>query len=421
MHPYSTPKTLDTEEAEQGLLGALLVRPKLIRDVTGNVAASDFYIPVHGRIYAKLAELLEKEMVATPVTLAPFFVGDSDLEHLGGAAYLAELSANVLTFHGMDGIAKFIASTAQRRKLRMLAQTAFEEAGDPDIEFIPMLADLTTELENLTKGKNEAVSQHEVIADILADLKRQDQVESTGIACIDKAMGGGLYRGFTYCFAAKAKAGKTTLAHSISYNLNQAGVKHAYIAFEMGQKQIVSRQIARHAEFNSLDFLTRKDDFFVQGVEAVGMGMPNNCVYLDMGHADFAELRQKLAHSVLKDGIKGFFLDYWQLVRGQEKGQTQEAHLASVAQWIAGFARKHNVWAVVIAQLNREDNAFGSAGINRACDQFYKLYRGEIEGCKDHSWLELEHSRYTFAGEVGNEMVPSLRHVTNYGPFMEDF
>ena len=86
-----------------------------------------------------------------------------------------------------------------------------------------------------------------------------------------------------------------------------------------------------------------------------------------------------MARLVLRGGIKGIIIDYWQLISGVQKGQTKEEHLSNVAQWIAGFCRRHGVWSIVLSQLNKEDNAFGSAGLNRACDQFYKLYRSDIE------------------------------------------
>ena len=247
-------------------------------------------------------------------------------------------------------------------------------------------------------------------------------MDKTGIQALDdQGMRGGLYRGFTYGIAAKAKAGKTTLAHSISYNLNLAGVRHAYIALEMGSKQIVQRQIARHGGFNSLRFIEDKSNEFLTLATQNGMALPANCVYHYAPSLTFSELKSALSRMVLNDKIQGYFLDYWQLVTGKEKGQTQEEHQALVAQWLAAFNAKHNVWGVVICQLNKEDNAFGGAGINRACDQFYKLHRGEVSGCEHHAWLELEHSRYTYAGEIGNETSPSLMHVTRAGPYMTDF
>ena len=227
--------------------------------------------------------------------------------------------------------------------------------------------------------------------------------------------------GRTYVFAAGAKAGKTTLAHTISYNLSEAGVSHAYLALEMGGKQIVQRQIARKGRFNSLQFMENKSPEFLSHAAKISLTRPDFCKFLHRPNMTFPELKIELARAVLTHDIHGYFLDYWQLVSGKERGQTQEEHQASVAQWLAGFNAKHDIWGVIVCQLNREDNAFGGAGINRACDQFYKLFRSEVDGCTNHAWLELEHSRYTFAGTFGSETIPSLEQVTTSGPYFRDF
>lgn len=413
---------LNTEEAEQGLLGCLLVRPEAWHAVAGKVRPEDFYNPVHGRIFAKITACVESGSLPSAITLKPFFEMDADLEQVGRTRYLAHLVAHVTTVYNAPHYAETIQAMAARRRFIALCRTAIASASDPNEEFAPVLAELSSEIGKLAAIGNSLVDQRTMAAQVIDELLNSTDCDPTGIRVLDEqGMRGGLYRGRTYAIAAAAKAGKTTLAHSISYNLNHAGVKHGYLALEMGGGQITQRQIARKGRFNSLQFMENKTAEFATHATESSLDLPNNCLFLHRPNLTFSELKTELSQAVMTQGIHGYFLDYWQLVRGKERGQTQEEHQADIAQWCAGFNAKHNVWGVIICQLNKEDNAFGGAGINRACDQFYKLFRSETAGCEHQAWLDLEHSRYTFSGTFGSEISPSLEQVTSAGPYFRDF
>ena len=418
----TTPPALNTEEIEQGFLGCMLMRPETWKVVVGTVGADDFYNPVHGRIFDKIASYAERGIMPDAMTLKPFFETDPDLAEVGRASYLAHLATSVVSMPNVAHYADTIRAMADRRRLLSIAADATIRATDPNEDFLPILADLQADIGKLGASQSGLTTQGQLAEEVINDLINNTSCDPTGIRVLDEqGMRGGLYRGRTYAFAAGAKAGKTTLAHSISYNLNESGVKHAYIALEMGGKQITQRQIARRGKFNSLQFLENTSPGFAMLAANTARELPNNCMFIHRPNMTFRELRTLLAQAVVAHDVHGYFLDYWQLVRGKEKGQTQEEHQADVAQWLAGFNAKHSVWGVIIAQLNKEDNAFGGAGINRACDQFYKLFRSDIDGCDHQAWLELEHSRYTFAGTFGSETLPSLEQVTTAGPYFRDF
>src|SRR5579863_3650519 len=79
-------------DAEQGLLGALLIDNRAFEKVSDFLKAEHFYAPAHGRIYGVIAKLIERGQIASPVTLKALFHDDEDLTHLGGAAYLVDLT-----------------------------------------------------------------------------------------------------------------------------------------------------------------------------------------------------------------------------------------------------------------------------------------------------------------------------------------
>ena len=412
-----------TELSEQRLLGSLMGRPANWEATHGILAPEDFFNPVHGRIFESLSIVYGEGEVPTAASLVPYFAHDPDLAHLpgSGVAYIADLERQAISTFALPETAKTIKRMAVRRRFLEALEGAKVKASDTAEPLIPVIAELKSTIDKATDAEIVASSFDKVVSRIAARMSQNAQPMSTGIRCLDDAMDGGLVPGYTYGFAAAAKVGKTTLALSISHNLNMAGTKHAYIAYEMGMEEIVQRQISRHMRWSPSRFrgVGMKDR--AAEIERQGMAMPRNVLFLDRAHTGFDILQTEMARLVLRSGIKGIIIDYWQLVSGVQKGQTKEEHLSNVAQFIAGFCRRHGIWSIVLSQLNKEDNAFGSAGLNRACDQFYKLYRSDINNCRDQGWLDLEHSRYTVAGEIGSEESPTLRHHTWCGPYFSDF
>jgi replicative DNA helicase len=232
-------------------------------------------------------------------------------------------------------------------------------------------------------------------------------------------MAGGLYEGFTYGFCAPQKAGKTTLAHTISHNLNAQGVNHCYIALEMGSTQIEQRNLARDMGLNSLAFLqeNKSPDMIARAVQTVAE-MPDHTLYLDMPGCTFNQLKAELSALIAKRRIKGFILDYWQLVGGCAKGQSKADFLYDVAQWCANFARKHKVWCIMLAQMNREGSVFGSGGLEKACDQLY--YIEKCEGYENMLWFRMKDTRYTPPCSIGDENTPKFIINTKSGPFLDE-
>jgi hypothetical protein len=83
---------------------------------------------------------------------------------------------------------------------------------------------------------------------------------------------------------------------------------------------------------------------------------------------------------------------------------------------MANYGRRHGLWCILLAQMNREGNLFGGNGLRKACDQLYM-----IETCGEYSeygrWLRMDASRYTFKGDIGSEQLPSLMLNTSEGPY----
>jgi replicative DNA helicase len=268
-----------------------------------------------------------------------------------------------------------------------------------------------------------------VIEDILADLKNVSKPFSTGLRKLDEAMGAGMFPGKSYGFAARKKVGKTILAGTISCNLSMNRVKHLFICGEMSPKEIHQRTLSRLTDSFPSAFRSeygQSGEFMAKVAEAARLST-RSTLYHNAPGISFQELRRVLATAVYRHGIKGFILDYWQLVGGKRNGQSTAEHLDEVAQWIADFCRKHGIWSVTMAQLNQGGNTRGGEGVRLAFDQVYAL-RGmippdaktddEVEEdlAYPYRWVEMLDTRYTAWNNIGTKATPGLR-LEEKGPY----
>lgn len=407
-------------DAEQELLGAMLINNGVVTKVSAFLKADHFYSDAHRAIFEAIRAVMAEGTIANPVTLKAYFERDALLESIGGPAYLARLAATATTVINATDYAKVIVDLAQRREAHAIGQRLAESAIAPEIDSpAPMLiADAMGKLTALAgQGPQPALDNGTVAMQVAEDMTKPLPCYRTGIPALDEAMGGGLYEGKCYGFAARKKVGKTIMLGTISQNLNAAGVKHQFFAMEMSPKEIEQRAIARACGFNSISFLKRDNPRLAERVAQYAHTVPKNVIYEAAAGASLDDLRRMVSTAVVRHGIKGFILDYWQLVGGKPGKETEAYHLGAVAQWIADTCRKHGLFAVVAAQVNQEGNTRGGEGLKLACDQYYTLHREKGE---DLAWLEMEESRYTMYQNVGSDIVPGLR-LNQHGPHFEDF
>lgn len=405
-------------EAEQGLLGAILIDNGCIFDAA--CQPEDFYHPVHGDIFQKAREMVAENKTVSPITLKQAFDNHPDLQEAGGAKYLVDLASSMVTTVNVPDYAETIRDMADRRRMLEAINTAKEQIQNSDLPISDIRADFVHNIEEQSPESVTVKTKKQVAENIIGALELPPECAATGLKQMDKAMAGGLYQGFTYGLAGAEKSGKTTFAHTISYNLNEDGVKHAYVALEMGSMQIEQRNIARKIGVNSLEFLkpARKQEFVRKVVQETA-DCKDNTLYLDMPGTTFVQIKSELSRLIAKGKIKGFIIDYWQLVSGAERNQNKADFYYQVAQGFANFAKKQNVWCILLAQVNRQGNVFGSAGLEKACDQLYFIEKSQTNEDTDR-YLELTHSRYTPLGSVGCEEVPAFKVASHKGPYIHE-
>src|SRR3954471_22601051 len=134
--PIGTQSLPHNVEAEAALLGALMIDNRLAEDIQLKLRPEHFFEPLHGRIYEQILRLLDRNMIASPVTLRPLFEADEEMKELGGPAYLAQLTGSGAAIIGARDFAEQIYDLALLRALigvgREMVENALDTSEDVD-------------------------------------------------------------------------------------------------------------------------------------------------------------------------------------------------------------------------------------------------------------------------------------------------
>lgn len=376
----SPPRNL---EAEQALLGAILVNNEACDRVSGFLSPEHFFEPLHARLFEAAATHIRAGKLASPVTLKTFFENDATLQDIGGSAYLARLAAAATTIINAEEYGRTIYELAQRRTLIQVGTDIVNDSFDTPIDTSPreLIERAEQELYQLAEtGKYGQGFQPFGAAltnaiDMAAAAYERDGGLS-GISCgltdIDQKMGG-LQRSDLIIIAGRPAMGKTSLATNIGYQVarnyraeHQAdgttkvldGGVVAFFSLEMSSEQLASRILSERAEIPSEKIRRGKisETEFQRLVEA-SQEMSSLPLYIDdTGGITIAQLAARARRLKRQRGLGLIIVDYLQLLSGSSRkaseGRVQE--ITEITTGLKTLAKELDVPILALSQLSRQ-------------------------------------------------------------------
>jgi len=369
-------------EAEQALLGALLVNNDVYDRVSGIVNESHFYDPVHGRIFEVAARRIQKNALASPVTLKAFLEDDPGLAELGGPAYLARLAGAATSLIASRDYAQMIYDLAIRRDLIRIGEDISFNASHVDVESDPaeLIIDAEQNLYSLgEKGRVDKGFQSflSAVTDAVnvanAAYKREGGLAgvSTGLKDLDGKLGG-LHPSDLLILAGRPSMGKTSLATNIAFNIakkykkgtradgTEGAVDGGVIGFfslEMSSEQLAARILSEAAQVPS-EQIRRGDmteEEFRRFVEAA-KSLEACPLYIDDTPAlPISTLAARSRRLKRTHGLDVIMVDYLQLLRpasSRSDGRVQE--ISEITQGLKAIAKELAIPVVALSQLSRQ-------------------------------------------------------------------
>lgn len=352
----------------------------------------------------------------TPATVTLKY--PDEIEPLGGLAYLNRLSemgqAVVTAFSGaVDRLYeefqwKRIAAISARLQSATLSRDKTPEQ---------ILSGLITFAnKNLAGGHAGFLSKKDIVRAALAEAQKERETITTGIDSLDYLMQGGLQPRRLYGIGGLYGRGKTILLGTVSDNINLQGIPHLFLSLETPPEDIEIRCCARHLNLNASSILDpgdRDHAKFVAATEDYIDAIPDNTVYEFSPGATIDEIHRKILAAKSRKGIQGFIIDYWQLIRGRERGQALDAHLAEVADRLAAICRQEDLWGILTAQVDERGRLKVSESLLQSAALYLRLVRDENDRT---AYFVTEKSNYTRYADTGTESVPGMIFDDAVGP-----
>ena len=359
-------------EAEQALIGSILVNNDIIDEISNIVNHKNFYDPLHSKIYNLIENLHNKGMIANPITLKNSFENDAALSEIGGTEYLVKLTRFSSSVKQSIDYAKIVHEKFVKRELVQISETLSDEAVDETIDKTGenIIQDTEKSLFDLAERGtfhqsflkfNQALDQTIEMATNAMKSDHGIVGVPTGLNDLDERLGG-LHRSDLVIIAGRPSMGKTALATNIGYYAAKKILddnKKSSIAFfslEMSSEQLSTRILSEQSRIKSNDIRRGKvtEEEFNRLIET-SRNIHDLPLYIDETPAITISTLSNRARRIKRlFGLDLIIVDYIQLMTTGSKrydGRVQE--ISEITQGLKALAKELSVPVLALSQLSR--------------------------------------------------------------------
>ena len=366
-------------EAEQALLGTLLVNNDVFEVISNIVQSEHFFEPVHRRIFTIVAQKIQKNTLASPITIKTYFKDDVAFNELGGPAYLVRLASSAISTFAAREFAELIKDMSLRRSLIILANDISQKAKTIEVESEPehQIVEAEQALYNLANtGKEDqgfkpfvkATTDAIEIADKAYQKEGSLSGLSTGLIDLDKKLGG-LNPSDLLIIAGRPSMGKTALATNIAYNIAKLPLKAnkdittngvnkvvGFFSLEMSSSQLASRILSEASKVPS-DQIRRgemTESEFRRFVESA-QDLEHCSLFIDDTAAlPISTLAARARRLKRTYGLDVLIVDYLQLIRPSSYRDNRVNEISEITQGLKAIAKELDIPVIALSQLSRQ-------------------------------------------------------------------
>ena len=368
-HPTELPNNI---EAEQSVIGSILVSNDILDDISPIINYTKFYDPIHQKIFLAIENLISKGMLANPITLKNYFENDKNLIELEGHEYLVKITKFSTSLRQAIEYAKIIYDMHVRRELIKISETTIDNASNKNID-LPG-EKIIEDSEKLLFDLAERGSFSKSFIKFDAALNQTIEMASkafkstegivgvpTGLTDLDDRLGG-LHNQDLVIIGGRPSMGKTALATNIAFhaakNIQDKGLKSsvAFFSLEMSSEQLSTRILSEQSRIKSNDIRRGKisEEQFDKFIET-SKNISELPLYIDETPAiSIAAISNRARRIKRLFGCELVVVDYIQLMRAtniRSEGRVQE--ISEITQGLKALAKELNVPVLAVSQLSR--------------------------------------------------------------------
>jgi replicative DNA helicase len=351
-------------EAEQSILGALMLEKDAWDSVVDVISGADLYKPSHQKIYAAIEELHRKSLPVDLITVSNALQSKGELEQVGGADYLVDLVNRTISSANIASYAKIVKDKSLLRRLIHSCSQLIEKAYEEDFTDVESFID-HAEAEFYKLGENKKteglISAIEIVKSSVVKIeelyKRKSDITGvpTGFTMLDR-MTSGLQPGELIIIAARPSMGKTAFSLNLAQHMALRAQKTiAYFSLEMGRDAVMMRVLATEARINAKDIRSGKiaDNVWPKLINVAGQ-VSDSKFFIDetSGISPF-EIRARARRLKAQVGLDCIIIDYLQLMDLKQKVESRERAVSEISKTLKSIAKELSIPIIALAQLNR--------------------------------------------------------------------
>lgn len=440
-------------EAEQSVLGGLMLNNEAWDQVAEKVVAQDFYRKAHQLAFQTMASLVERGSPLDLITLSEAMENSGNLDNAGGFAYLAEIAKNTPSASNVSAYAEIVRERAVLREMigvaNEIAEAGFDPQGRNSVELLDMAESKVFKIaEQRASSDDGPISLNTALSKTVARIEKlyanpHDGVTgvSSGFKDLD-GMTAGLQPSDLIIVAARPSMGKTTFAMNLCENAAMKEDKPVLIfSLEMPADQIMMRMLASLSRVDQTRIRTGQlgEEDWARISGTMGMMSEHGKMYVDDSSGLTPTEVRSRARRIAREhgGLSMIMVDYLQLMRVPGLSENRTLEIAEISRSLKALAKELNVPVIALSQLNRSleqradkrpvnSDLRESGSIEQDADLIMFIYRDEVyhEDSQDKGTAEIIIGKQR-NGPIGRVRLTFQGHFSRFddyaGPaFIED-
>ena len=350
-------------EAEQSVIGSMIIDKTAINTAVEIIRPDDFYRQSNGEIYSAIIDLFNKNEPVDLITLQEELKRRGSLEAVGGISYLANLSGGVATTANTEYYCKIVDEKSTLRKLISSSNEIIGKAYEDSEEVNIIIESAEKNIFDITQGsQREGFSPiNEVLLDSFAKIEEMAANKggltglTTGFIDIDMKLSG-LQKSDLVLLAARPSMGKTALGINIVTNSAlKAGAKVAVFSLEMSKEQLVQRMIAATAHVDLQKIISGRldEEEWLNIINSMGPLSAAQVYIDDTAGISLMEMKAKCRRLKIEQGLDLVVIDYLQLMQMEGRQESRQQEISSISRGLKALAKEMDCPVIALSQLSR--------------------------------------------------------------------
>ena len=356
----SLPQSL---EAEQSVIGSMIIDKSAIAKSLEKLNDEDFYRDGHKVIFKAIREMFSQDMAVDLVTLLEYLKSTDNLDKAGGVTYISEISSSVITTANLEAYIKIVEDKSLLRKLIKSSTAIIEESYNKQDKVDDVLDLAQKKIFDLAEkqGSNDYEPLSTVLERGFIEIERlfnnKGSITGVGSGIRDlDAKTSGFQKGDMVLIAARPSMGKTTFSLNIAENAAlREGKSVVIFSLEMPKEQLAYKLLCSEANVDMLKLRTGNldDDDWERIARATGPLSKAKIYIDDTAGLSVMEMRSKCRKIKMEHGIDMILIDYLQLMSGSAGSESRQQEVSEISRSIKALAKEMECPIIALSQLSR--------------------------------------------------------------------